>query len=354
MEYQQITLEERYLIGKYRCGGHSIRSIAKNLGRSPSTISRELRRNRTISGFWKAQSGIEKSRTRRSKSRRKTHFSNDLWQIVLHKIRLEWSPEQVELWLLQNGLRTMSAKTIYRRIWKEKKEGQTYHHHLRQFRKRRRKAYRSHDSRGKLAGKCHLSKRPLAADLRMVYGHFEIDLVLGKVSKNCILTLVDRKTRFTLIQKLENKSTIVLNRALIPLIEKYGIQTITSDNGTEFHGYKAVEAATGVKWYFATPHHSWERGTSENTNGLIRQYIPKGMNMEKIHPDYYNFIEERLNNRPKKILRGMTPAEALPATRKSVALHESDRAARAATNIPGFSSIRRSTICIPQESFYRH
>jgi transposase, IS30 family len=177
-----------------------------------------------------------------------------------------------------------------------------------------------------MSRKRHLSTRPLAADIRLVYGHFEIDLVLGKVSKHCTLTLVDRKTRFTLVRKLENKTTYEVNRVLIPLISTYGIATITSDNGCEFHGFKEVEAATGVKWYFATPHHSWERGTSENTNGLIRQYLPKGMSMKLIAPEYFSFIEARINNRPRKILEGKTPAQLIPQLRKSVALQGSDRA----------------------------
>jgi transposase, IS30 family len=114
MEYQQITLEERYLIGKYRRENLSIRAIAKNLGRSPSTISREIKRNLRNSGFWSAQKAQEKTNARRSKSRRNSHFPEDFWQFVFEKIQMEWAPEQIQLWLKQNGYRTISAKTIYR------------------------------------------------------------------------------------------------------------------------------------------------------------------------------------------------------------------------------------------------
>jgi len=151
--------------------------------------------------------------------------------------------------------------------------------------------------------------RPVEAEKRLTYGHFELDLVLGKVSKHCILTLVDRKMRFTVIRKLNNKTTEEVNRVLIPLISEYGIKTITADNGCEFHGYKAVEEATGVLFYFARPHHSWERGSIENANGLIRQYLPKGKTMRYITKEYLEFVESRLNNRPRRILGYRSPWE---------------------------------------------
>lgn len=184
-----------------------------------------------------------------------------------------------------------------------------FYRHLRQARKQRRKAYRSKDSRGKLPGKRHISTRPIESAERLTYGHFELDLVLGKATNHCAMTLVDRKTRFTVVRKLNNKTAMEVHRVLIPLIAEYGIKTLTADNGCEFHGYKSVEAATGIEFYFATPHHSWERGTSENTNGLIRQYLPKGMSMRHFSEEYFEFVQVRLNNRPRKILGFRSPWE---------------------------------------------
>jgi len=307
--YQQITLSERYLIGKLRRDHFSIRKIAKHLGRSPSTISRELRRNVRPSGKWTAPVAHEKSRARLRRVRRKSHFTEETRAFVFSKIREEWAPEQVERWLKKNQGPSIAAKTLYRWIKKDRKTGGDLYHHLRQARKQRRKAYRSKDSRGKLAGKRHISTRPVEAAERLTYGHFEVDLVLGKVSRHCALTLVDRKTRFTVVRKIENKTTEEVNRVLIPLISEFGIKTLTADNGCEFHGYKIVEEATGVEFYFATPHHSWERGTNENTNGLIRQYLPKGMSMRNIPAEYFEFVQDRLNNRPRKVLDFFTPYE---------------------------------------------
>lgn len=307
--YQQITRDERYLIGRLRGQRRSIRAIATQLGRSPSTITRELKRNRRESGSYSAERAQEMTNVRRRKSRRKSHFTEDTRTFIFSMIKKEWAPEQVEMWLKKNQGPSIAAKTLYRWIKKDRKAGGELYRHLRQARKRRRKAYRSKDSRGKLAGKRHISTRPVESAERLTYGHFEIDLVLGKVSRHCALTLVDRKTRFAVVRKLENKTTEEVNRVLIPLISQFGIKTLTADNGCEFHGYKIVETATGVEFYFATPHHSWERGTSENTNGLIRQYLPKGMSMRNIPDEYFEFIQDRLNNRPRKVLDFFTPFE---------------------------------------------
>ena len=307
--YQQITLTERYLIGKLRRDHLSIRKIAAQLGRNPSTISRELRRNTRKNGYWTAPVAHEHSRARLRRVRRKSQFDGETRSFIFSKIREEWAPDQVEKWLKMNQGPSIAAKTIYRWIKKDRKTGGTLFSHLRQAQKRRRKAYRSKDSRGKLPGKRHISERPVEAEKRLVYGHFEIDLVLGKESSHCSLTLVDRKTRLMVIRKLNNKTTKEVNRVLIPLISEYGIKTLTADNGCEFHGYKEVEVATGVLFYFATPHHSWERGTIENTNGLIRQYLPKGRTMEYISAEFLELVESRINNRPRRILGYRSPWE---------------------------------------------
>ena len=323
--YQQITLTERYLIGRFRRDHLSLRQIAEKVGRSPSTISRELKRNLRPNGHWTPSVAHEKSQARLRRARRKSSFNAETRAWVFSKIGEEWAPEQVSGWLKRTEGRTLAAKTIYRWIKKDRKEGGELYRHLRQARKRRRKAYRSKDSRGKLAGKRHISTRPKESEQRLTYGHFEIDLVLGKITKHCALTLVDRKTRYTIVRNLMNKTVEEVNRVLIPLIWEFGIKSLTADNGCEFHGYKEVEEETGVKWYFATPHHSWERGTSENTNGLIRQYLPKGMTMRFVTSEYMQFIQNRLNNRPRKILGMKTPWEVASNYSLGVALDMSDR-----------------------------
>ena len=192
---------------------------------------------------------------------------------------------------------------LHGQLWKQ----------LRQSSKRRRKRYRAYDSRGRLADKRHISERPSSVESRRIKGHWEIDTVMGRGSLDCILTLVERKSGYTLIGKLENRTTKVLNKKCIRLLknEPTRFTSITADNGTEFHQYKTVEEATGTKFYFATPYHSWERGTNENTNGLIRQYLPKGTSMAKLTQGQCNIIAAKLNSRPRKRLNWSTPEEVL-------------------------------------------
>ena len=177
--------------------------------------------------------------------------------------------------------------------------------------KKRRKRHNSPDSRGVLPGKRHISERPLSAENRSRIGHWEIDTVMGSDDRHCIVTLVERKTKYTLIAKLKCRTTKELNKAVIRLIKKQHrpVRTITADNGTEFHGFKDIEDKTGTLFYFATPHHSWERGLNENTNGLIRQYLPKGKSMAHITQKDCDAIATTLNRRPRKSLNYKTPEQ---------------------------------------------
>ncbi len=213
----------------------------------------------------------------------------------------------------------VSHETIYLRVWADKKRGGSLHTHLRGSNKKRRKRYRSYDSRGQLAGKRHISERPAEAHNRTRVGHWEIDTVIGSIAdKHCIVTIVERSVGFTLIAKLRARTVAELNRATIRLIRHspLPVHTITADNGTEFHGYKAIEAATGVLFFFATPHHSWERGTNENTNGLIRQYLPKRKSMASVSQTRCKWIAQKLNNRPRKRYHFRTPWEAYVLSRE--------------------------------------
>ena len=164
---------------------------------------------------------------------------------------------------------------------------------------------------GRLAGKRLISERPAAAENRSQVGHLEGDTVIGSSDKHCVLTLVDRKSGYVMIGKLEARTVEATNRRAVGLIRAAPrpTHTVTTDNGTEFHGYKTIETATGSRFYFATPYHSWERGTSENTNGLIRQYLPKRKSMALINQRHCNRIAQRLNNRPRKRLAFLTPKE---------------------------------------------
>ena len=309
MMYQQLTTDERYTIASYLKQRKSQAYIARALGRSPATISRELKRNRRTDGKYCAARAVTRTSRIRRESRRKWQFSDIELQMVIALIRLDWSPEQASLWLKKCNVLSISHSTIYRYIWYDLFYQGDLHQHLRQSKKKRRKRYRGADSRGVLANKAHISERPIGAENKSRLGHFEIDTVHGSSDQHSIVTLVDRKSKFTVIGKIKNRTTAELNRKVIELIQKQvnQVRTITSDNGTEFHKYKIIEEATDSKFYFANPYHSWERGLNENTNGLIRQYLPKGDSMKHITQKDCDKIALKLNRRPRKCLNMETP-----------------------------------------------
>ena len=316
--YAQITQEERYLIAALRQRHLSIRAIARETGRAPSTISREILRNRRADGGYRASTAGEKTRARRSRSRRNAHFGADDWMIVEHLLSLDWSPEQISGWLRKERLLLISHETIYLHVWADKARGGELWRHLRQATKRYRKRYRSYDSRGRLAGKRHISERPPRVEDRVESGHWEIDTVKGdSQALHSILTIVERSTGFVQIGKLEKHRAALCAKRCIELIERQDDRflTITSDNGTEFHDYRDIETATGVEFYFATPYHSWERGTNENTNGLIRQYLPKRTSMAHVAQADCDAIAAKLNSRPRKRLGYKTPEECYAEAR---------------------------------------
>lgn len=313
MTYHQITFAERYTLGLLRQRGASPAIIARLLGRHRSTISREVRRNRAHSdATYRPQLADWYARGRRSRSRRNRRFTAAAWARVQALLREDWSPEQVAGWLRRRGELAISHETIYRYIWADKRRGGTLHQHLRGARKRFRKRYGSYDSRGRLAGKRPITARPAAAEQRTEVGHWEGDTLLGAGQAGpCVLSLVERKTGYLVLGKLQRRCSTEVNRRARGLIvaQPRAVQTITVDNGTEFHEYAALERATATRVYFATPHHAWERGTNENTNGLLRQYLPKRASMARLTQGECNRIAAKLNRRPRKRLGYRTPEE---------------------------------------------
>lgn len=311
MRYHQLTSDERHTLSALRRNGYSQAEIARVLGRHRSTISRELKRNTRKDGGYRPSTAGEMTRGRRSRSRRNRQFTARDWALVLNRLRRLWSPEQISGRLALEHRLFISHETIYRYIWNDRWYEGLLYRHLRQNGKMLRKRYGRYDSRGRLAGKRPIAERPAGAENRSRTGHLEGDTMIGSGDQHCIVTLVDRKTGHVSIGKLEERTVRAANRVAIRLIRNAPrkTKTLTLDNGTEFHGYKQIENATGVRIYFATPHHSWERGTSENTNGLIRQYLPKRASMSTITQRNCNRIAAALNNRPRKRLGFLTPAE---------------------------------------------
>lgn len=314
--YHQVTEAERYQIAALCQAGLWPAEIGRRLGRHRSTISRELARNCSPwDGGYRPSKAQEQANGRRSRSRRNQRFEGSDWQLVTRLLRRDWSPEQVSGRLARRGELSISHETIYRYVWADRAAGGNLHRHLRCATKRRRKRYGRYDSRGRLAGKRAIAERPASVERRQAVGHWEVDTVMGQGNDHCIVTLVERATGYVLIGKLRSRSARALNRRTIALIRSSGrrFETITADNGTEFHSYKKIEQATGVRFYFATPHHAWERGTNENTNGLVRQYLPKRKSMARVSQHECNRIARKLNSRPRKRYEFETPEERFHA-----------------------------------------
>jgi transposase, IS30 family len=311
--YTQITAAERYLLARLRQYHVPMATIARMLGRHRSTLYREVRRNATHhDGGYRAELADSHARTRRSRSRRNQRFSAADWAQVHAQLRERWSPEQIAGRFRHERRLRISHETIYRHIWADKRAGGALHLYLRGHPKPCRKRYGHYDSRGRLAGKRPITARPAIVDARGRIGDWEADTILGAdASRHCVLSLVERKTGYLVLGKLPARTVAAVNRRAIPLLRQQPqpVHTLTCDNGTEFHGYAGLEAATQTRCYFATPHHAWERGTNENTNGLIRQYLPKRTSLAHLTQRDCHAIARALNQRPRKRLGYRTPEE---------------------------------------------
>lgn len=307
--YRQLRAEERVQIATLRYQNFSLPKIAQILGRHRSTVWREIQRNRApYDGGYRSARAQERAVARRKRSRRNQQFGQAEMNRVEGLLRQQWSPEQVAGYLRRQGEFSISHETIYRHVWRDLRQGGSLHGQMRGARKQRRKRYGCYDSQGRLAGKRHISERPAIVETRCQPGHWEIDTVMGTTSA-CVVTLVERQSGYLLVGKMRARTTAELNRATFALMCRHParFRTITADNGTEFHDYKTLEEVTGVPFYFATPHHSWERGTNENTNGLLRQYLPKGTSLAALTQSRCDTIAETLNIRPRKRHAYKTP-----------------------------------------------
>jgi len=316
MKYHQLTEHERYLISRLRKAGHPVAEIARVLGRHPSTIYREYQRNSTQVRnclTYCPSKAQERRNGRLRRSRRGPRHEAWQYERVEALLRQQWSPEQIAGTLSAQDEFRISFQSIYRHVRRDWRAGGTLYLELRRRYKRRKRHY-GLERRGRLQGKRMIDERPAEVESRHVPGHWEIDTVMGASSERpCIVTLVERATGYVLIGKLPNRTAKALNQRTIAMMRaaSASFRTITSDNGTEFHGYSQIEAATGATVYFARPHHPWERGTNENTNGLIRQYLPKGQSMARLTQPQCDAIAHALNTRPRKRHGYATPRQRL-------------------------------------------
>ena len=310
--FKHLTQQQRYHIEAYKKAGYGNSEIARDLGVHPSTIGRELKRNSSpVRQRYGAKVAQEISSLRKSvNSKANKKFKNELEDLVIKYIERDWSPEQVSATLRIKHAQSLSFVRIYQYIESDRQNGGELHTHLRFYGKKRRAKY-GKQSKVRIKERVSISERPLIVEEKIRIGDFEIDTIIGKGKQGAITTIVDRASSFVKIsipttkraKDIENETT----RLLFP--HRNITHTITSDNGLEFANHKAIAKILDCDYYFCHPYSSWERGLNEYTNGLIRQYFPKGSSFTDITPERIQKVEDKLNHRPRKTLDWRTPYE---------------------------------------------
>jgi IS30 family transposase len=309
MRYTHLTQDERYQIHILRKANHSQTEIADLMKRSKSTISRELTRNCGQRGYRPKQSHeLSLARMRaRDNGRRVTA---ETWLFAEEKLGLSWSPEQINGYLKANKMPTVSHESIYQRIYADKRAGGRLHTNLR-CQKLRKKRYGGRERRGSIPNQVSIELRPSIVDTRQRFGDWEGDLVIGAGQHQALVTLNERKSRYTLIGKVLRKTAQAVSDVIISLLTPFSewVHTLTTDNGKEFAQHERIAHSIGVDFFFAHPYSSWERGANENMNGLIRQFFPKKMHFANITDLDILLTVDNLNHRPRKCLGYKTPHE---------------------------------------------
>ncbi len=315
--YTRLTEDERYQIYEDNLNGLSHRKIAQRLKRHHSTISREISGNTGLRGYRPRQAN-QLAQQRHLTKRKHIKMIPEVKTLIAKNIKKDWSPEQVQGRLNSEGFSVVCPATMYRFIYDDKAEGGQLYKHLRQPKPYKKRTGKS-EARGQIIGRVSIDERPAIVDKKTRLGDWEADTVIGKGHRGVLVTLAERASRKTLIARVHSKQAKGVTAAIIKLLksEKGHVQTITFDNGKEFAYHKKISKALEVESYFAHPYHSWERGLNEHHNGLIRQYLPKGMALDKVTDAEIRAIQEKLNNRPRKSLDYKTPNEVYEAMKLS-------------------------------------
>jgi len=315
--YTQLTQEERYQIYALKKAGHIQAEIAEIIGRDPGTISRELCRNRGLKGY-RPQQAHNLALTRRY-DKAQPRIDSQVWQLVEALLREEWSPEQVVGRVAMEQGVSISHEWIYQYIYADQRSGGDLYRCLR-CQKVQRKRYGIYSRRGTIPNQVSIDERPAIVDSKRRFGDWEGDTVIGKGHRGALVTLVERKSLYTVIQSVLHKTAKAVRNAVTNALSPHidWVHTITYDNGREFADHEGMASDLEASIYFAHPYASWERGLNENTNGLIRQYFPKDRDLTTVTKYEIEKAMDKLNHRPRKSLGYRTPYEVFFNTRTSL------------------------------------
>jgi IS30 family transposase len=321
MSYTHFTLQERFDINHLR-DSVSLREIGRHLGRSHASISRELKRNSLTNDpalAYKPEIAEKKALQRQSKAR---HFRRQdhepLLRYVESRLRIDWPPAAIsgrlKLRYPDDPRMRISPETIYHWVALDSRQGGGLYRHLRRRHKHRRRQKRYGAGRRFIPGRVGIEQRPAIVNERSRFGDWEGDLVVSSRSTGAVATHVERKSRYLKASLLENRQAETFNATAVPVYQQLPEalrRTLTVDNGKEFSRFKELESSTKLKVFFADPYAAWQKGTNENTNGLLRFYFPKGTDFSKVSEDELNRAVKRLNHRPRKCLGYRTPYEVM-------------------------------------------
>lgn len=308
--YKQLTREQRYQISGLKKAGLNQSQIADELVVHKSTISREFRRNKGRRGWHPKQAQELRDERRKNCANAQRHSLLE-WTEVERLIRQDMSPEQASQRLALEGGLQISHESIYLHIYADKRRGGDLCWHLRCQKPRRKRYASGQERRGTIKNRIGIDERPVIVEQKSRIGDWEGDTVIGKNHRGALVTLAERKSRYILAAQVPDKHASGVTAAVTRLLRphKGKCYTMTFDNGKEFAEHETIASELDADVYFAHPYHSWERGLNENSNGLLRQYFPKGMELVEVTQEQVQWAVDRLNHRPRKVLGFRTPFE---------------------------------------------
>jgi transposase, IS30 family len=312
--YQHLTYEKRCQICALKQRGDSLAQIARQLQIHKSTVSRELRRNSDQKGYCCKQAEERAQERRRQVNKRPRKMNPTVIRLIEAKLNQQWSPEQIAGWLARHKPKhRVSHETIYRYVWADKRRGGSLFKQLRHHGKKYNKRGAGKAGRGCIPNRVGIEERPIIVEDKSRVGDWEIDTIIGRKGQGAIVSMVDRASKLTKLIKVPSRHAKIVAAAVVKKLGtrklKGAVLTITSDNGKEFSYHEQIRRALGAMFFFANPYHSWERGLTEHTNGLVRQYCPKGESLDDVPQEELDRVESLLNNRPRKVLKYATPIE---------------------------------------------